>query len=96
MDIAETFARFAQEQTDAYNPDHRTRHNAFGEPIDTPTVEGYDQWGDAHHYTRQIEAQKLARRQDAEHAHALALIQQHKDAARRRCNMLMRVRRTGK
>lgn len=32
-------------QHDAWDDSRQTRFDAFGVPIDTPTVEGYDRWG---------------------------------------------------
>lgn len=38
---AETYPHFQQEQTDAFDPEQRSRFNEFGELIETPTIEGF-------------------------------------------------------
>lgn len=91
MDIAGTYAKFQHEQVDATDPARRTRFDAFGHVIETPTVEGFDQWGTNPHDREQAKA--LARRQDAEHAHALALRREAMEADRRACNRAITLRK---
>lgn len=39
----------AREQHDAYNPEQRTRFDAFGDIRPEPTVEGFCEWGPNQH-----------------------------------------------
>lgn len=95
MDIHETYKHFQHEQHDAFNPEQRTRFDAFGEVRMDPTVEGFDTWSLAG-YAAQMQARKDARvrvlRQEAEHEHALALKREANEHARREANRLMRLR----
>lgn len=90
MDIHETYKHFRHEQADAFNPEQRTRFDAFGEVRMEPTVEGFDSWG-PNDWNR-AEARDRVRREDAEHAHALALKREANEQARREANRLMRLR----
>lgn len=77
MDIAGTYEKFRHEQTDAFDPNRRTRFNAFGDIRDEPTVEGFDTWGKNTHVKPVV---------------APIQIKTDNGDARRRCNMLMRLR----
>jgi len=45
MDLMDTYAKFRHEQTDAHNPEQRTRFDAFGDIRPEPTIEGFCEWG---------------------------------------------------
>lgn len=89
MDIHGTYVKFRQEQVDAHNPDARTRFDEFGHVRPEPTVEGFDSWGpnqthDREHYATLAQAQVPVQ------------TGMSSADARRMCNMLQRMRRTGK